>query len=426
MPTAGGPAREPAGRRLRTALGRIPAITGRGVALAATAGLLYLAANQTQVAWLYVFTALIGGAWLTAWFAPGAMLAGLRLRRRVSGRAEGDDLELHAGQPITVEIELTNARRLPALQLRGEEVCPFAPRADRRQPFYAPSVPGRSSAVIRYEVTGARRGWFEFPPVVLATRAPFGLASARRALAAPSGVLLFPEYRELKHLPLFDQRPSVESLVARPGAGGEFIGVREYRPGDPPRHVHWRTTARAGRLIVREFADETQPGLTIALDLRAASAVGDDDDNSLEQAIRVAASLARYADRRGLPVEFVANSRRWPAPAGPLSWWAMMNYLARVAADEAAPFADCLRGARPGGFVAAIFPAPDYAAVEALVDLRRRGAGVMAIVIDPAAFHPGRTDEFDQAGAIRAHLRSHGIDVRVVTAGPEWQRPLEE
>ena len=39
------------------------------------------------------------------------------------------------------------------------------------------------------------------------------------------------------------------------------------RPGDPPRHVHWRTTARAGRLIVKEFAEEQQPALTIDTDL---------------------------------------------------------------------------------------------------------------------------------------------------------------
>ena len=66
------------------------------------------------------------------------------------------------------------------------------------------------------------------------TRAPFGLSRANRTLAAdgPDGVLVFPEYRQLEHLDLYDRQPAAETSAARAGGAGEFIGVRDYNPGD--------------------------------------------------------------------------------------------------------------------------------------------------------------------------------------------------
>ena len=225
---------------------------------------------------------------------------------------------------------------------------------------------------------------------------------------------------------MFDRRLSVETSLTRAGAGGEFVGVREYRPGDPRRNVHWRTTARAGRLIVKEFADQTQPALTIALDLRAGSAIGPDGANTLELGIKVAASLANHAQQRGLPVCLVANSRRWPAPSGPLSWWALMSYLARVAAEGEAPFDECLRRLPPGTFVAAILPAPDPDVLAPLADLRRAGLGVLAVLIDPAPFLVGADGHAYgvEARRLAAELESTGIETRLLGAAPDWERVL--
>jgi uncharacterized protein (DUF58 family) len=267
----------------------------------------------------------------------------------------------------------------------------------------------------------ARRGWFEFPPVMVATRAPFGFFAARRVLPAPAGVLIFPEYRVLKRFPLLDRRPSLHNPFVQVGHGSEFIGVREYRPGDSPRHVHWRTTARAGQLVVKEFSEETQPGLTIALDLRAGSAIGAEDDNTLERAIKVAATVAHYADGRGLPVSLASNSLEWPAPPGPVSRWGAMNYLARVRAGGDRPFADCLRALSGAVFVVALLPAPDGAAVGPLIELKKQGVAVLAVLFDPADDDP---EHAGQAEALAGGLRAAGVNVRVVGGEADWEQAL--
>ncbi len=396
-------------------------ITRRGWAVLLLAVLMYLAANQTQVAWLYVFSALVVGVWLAAAFIPTSSLRGLALARRINGAELTADLELHVGAPVAVELELRNTARAPALQISGAEQCPFAPSAERAQTFFAPIIPSRNSVVMQYATACARRGWFEFPPVTLTTRAPFGFFRAQRALAQDTGLLIFPEYRKLDRFPMLDRRPALQNPFAHMGMGGEFIGTREYRPGDSPRHVHWRSTARSGQLIVKEFAEETQPGLTLALDLRAASAIGTEDDNTLERAIKAAATIAHYADQHGLPLALATNSPQWPAPPSPLSGWALMNYLARVQAGGEKSFAECLRGLRATVFVAALLPAPDDAAIAPLIELKKQGVSVLAVLIDPSPFAPeyaGRSQSL--AGALSAG----GVAVRVIGAEPDWEHSL--
>lgn len=408
--------------------------TPRGWAVAAIALGLYVFANQTQVGWLYVFSALAAALWLCTFGIPGRMLRRLRLARRVNGSALGvdgsaeyADLNPAVGDELQLTLTIHNAGRLPALQLTGADTCPPAPAADRNQPFFINYLSGGQAATLRYTVTCARRGWFTFGPTPLATQAPFGLWSATRVapVDGPDGLLVFPETRPLARLDLFDRQPAVETSLAQAGTGGEFLSVREYRPGDPPRHVHWRTTARAGRLIVKEFAEEQQPALTLALDLRRAACLGGEDDNTLELGIKLAASLARHAHERGLPVRLLTNSRRWPAPVGALSQWALLSYLARVEAEGDDALADALRqvSATPGAFVAAVLPAPDPEAVAPLVNLQRRGLAVLAVLVDPMPFTGDRGLGIE-VRRVAGELAAGGVAVRLIGAAPDWERVL--
>src|SRR5437016_13423600 len=83
------------------------------------------------------------------------------------------------------------------------------------------------------------------------------------------------------------------------GEGSEFYGIREYHPGDPLRRVHWRSSARMGRLAVVEYEHDVSVDLTLVLDARRGSDVGFGSETALEMAVTVAASLARLVLERG-------------------------------------------------------------------------------------------------------------------------------
>jgi hypothetical protein len=152
------------------------------------------------------------------------------------------------------------------------------------------------------------------------------------------------------------------------------------------------------------------------------------EGETLELAIKVAASLAHYALEQDLPFSLATNSRQWPAPAGPLSWWALMSYLARVQAGGDEPLDIALNRLEPGTLIAAILPAPDPGVLAPLRDIRRSGAAAWAVLIDPAPYLPVHIGHGYGVAARRlaAELESAGVDARLVGAEPDWERTLAE
>lgn len=377
----------------------------------------YFFANQTQVGWLYVMSAALAAVVL----ASGWMNRGM-LRRIEGDRMLGDldDADLYEGDEIQVTLTLHNTGASGAAQLRLTESCPLAAPDKRTLPIFVPSLPGRASARLEYTVTLDRRGVYQFPALPLETCAPFGFFSSKRSLDVPTGALVYPEVRPLRRLDLLDRQLAPQ--VARPsaGVGYEVMGVRPYRPGDSPRHIHWRSVARTGQLISKEFADETQPGMTLALDLyQHPYAETESKQTPFEWAVKAATSIGDYALRRGYPLSLVSNDDALPAPPGAVGREALLQYLARVQPTGARTLAGAL--AQPmQAFVAVVLPYPDEAILDALTGLR--GQRVLVVLLDGASFPAGGAEARHLAG----ELRAIGIETRLIVYGVDWAAQLAE
>ena len=137
-----------------------------------------------------------------------------------------------------------------------------------------------------------RRGILRFTGVTLARPDPLGLFRAFcRKIAAPQTVLILPKRYPLPPIALPGAMKYQEggvALAANVGRSEEFVALREYRHGDPLRHIHWRSWAKTGKPIVKEFEDEFFVRHALVLD------TFDDEPNSevLEEAVSVAASFA--------------------------------------------------------------------------------------------------------------------------------------
>lgn len=119
-----------------------------------------------------------------------------------------------------------------------------------------------------------RRGWTRLPGAWLATSGPYGLVEARLNVLAEDRILVLPRQGTIV-LPefmvwLLQRRESgvtdVESGNVLSVAGEEFHGLRAWRVGDSPRHVHWRTTARTGVMMVREHEQPREESLVILVE----------------------------------------------------------------------------------------------------------------------------------------------------------------
>ena len=154
-----------------------------------------------------------------------------------------------------------------------------------------PPLPPRGEAEVRVEFSPLRRGILRFTGVTLARPDPLGLFRSFVKISAPQTVLILPKRYPLPPIALPGAMRYQEggvALAANIGRSEEFVALREYRHGDPLRHIHWRSWAKTGKPIVKEFEDEFFVRHALVLD------TFDDEPHSeiLEEAVSVAASFA--------------------------------------------------------------------------------------------------------------------------------------
>jgi uncharacterized protein (DUF58 family) len=395
--------------------------TTRAGTVLVAALVLYFFANQTQVGWLYVMSALLAGVVLAAFWLGRGGLRGIEGERRIGGRAGAD---IYEGDELAITVTLNNSGRAGAAQIRLREQCPLAapdaPQHDMK--LYIPNLPPKGRVQFEYTVVADRRGLHQFPPLPLESSAPFGFFRRARPLDVLTRALVYPEVRQVHHLDFLDRQYAPQ--IARPtaGFGYEVMGLRPYRPGDSPRHVHWRSVARTGQMVAKEFAEETQPGLALALDLgKHPYPQASSKHTPFEWGVKAAASISDYAARKGYPLSLITNSSNLPAPNGTVTQHMVLEYLARVQPDGEASLAAHLTNGQPGAFLAVVMPWPNEQMVRMLVDLSHRNTRILAVVIDAATFPDGGPS----AAAAAGELRAAGIDVRLLHFSDDWAGQIQ-
>jgi uncharacterized protein (DUF58 family) len=240
-----------------------------------------------------------------------------------------------------------------------------------------------------------RRGLYELGPSWVYGADPFGLFRSTRRIDSVHPVLVYPATVDLTGLML----PAGQVLGGDRRHTGwhqtasHVSSVREYHPGDPVRHIHWRSTAHAGRLMVKEFDVEPVADIWLFLDAEAAVQRGEGDDSTEEYAVTIVASLARHFLSEGRAVGLVALASRHcvvPVDRGQRQLIKLLEELAVIHADGHEPIAETLvaEGERctRNAAVIAVTPSLDERWPAALRGLRDRGIQAGAIVLEPATF----------------------------------------
>lgn len=156
-------------------------------------------------------------------------------------------------------------------------------------------LPAGGTSQVSVELTPLRRGVLHFRSVTVARPDPFGLFRALCSREHGGSLVVLPRRYALPAIPLpGSQRyqPGGVALAAAIGESEEFVSLRDYRPGDPLRRIHWRSWAKAGRPVVKEFQDEYFVRHALILD----TFVAPDDGAVFEEAVSVAASFACTLD----------------------------------------------------------------------------------------------------------------------------------
>ena len=262
--------------------------------------------------------------------ALGLGLAGLVVSGLVSGSSllgiEIQRLEISetsVGRPMTIRYAVRNTNRLmPAFGLTIEELA--SEHADHRgadaiRAFVAHVGPGQR-VICEAVAWPSTRGQMRLNRLRTSTTFPFGIARKSVTVSIPQVALVLPLSGRVKPgVVRGGESHTVENvkLHSRVGADGEIFGIREYVPGDVPRHIAWRATARTGRLIVTQRVMPQPVRVWIALRVSGRDATRD------EQAICIAASLIRRAAREGVGVGLAVPGAGISRPPRTGRWHAM-------------------------------------------------------------------------------------------------------
>jgi uncharacterized protein (DUF58 family) len=369
-------------------------------------------------------------------FSLGAALLALAwvgsLRRPVRLRALRR-LPRHAtvGEPVRYGVELTNLGARAAGHLELEETLPD-PRPDWEAFERAGRAPGPGrnplgllSVYPRWRSLLARGRWAEAPPAApvahigpggvvvaqlrlvprrrgvlrldglrVARREPLGLGLSPARVGEPERLLVLP-----RRYPVAPQRlpgrrrlqPGGVRLAASVGDSREFVGLRDYRPGDSPRHMHWAGWAHGGEPVVKEYQDEYFSRQALVLD----SFVAAGREGDFEAAVSVAASLAEPLQGRDALLDLMFCADRvhtLTAGRGLASTRLLLETLA------------CVRPAERGDFA--------FLGRSVLGHAPRLG-GCLCVLLE---WDPPRRD-------LAGRLRALGVEVRILVVGGSG--PLE-
>jgi uncharacterized protein (DUF58 family) len=371
-------------------LSREPEMTAyKVVTLLASGFFLALVAIAVHQPSVYFMSACCLSVLVVAFFASRFSLGSLSWERRTSDRVfDGDN--------VKVEIRLRSRSRVPRFLVTVEDTLSPWLETEAAPSFLIPVLwPGRE-IVLSYEARARRRGRLELGPLEVVSGDPLGLLTQRRRLPAMSQALIYPRpvelgARELGGADMYEALMSRENAAAREGL--DFHGVRDYQAGDELKHIHWKATARHGRLSVIEFDREPSPETTVVLDLQRGTEVGQDIHTTLEYGVKIAASLASHALQRGGRLSFEARDgrRRYHLEVIRLDHlFQLYEILAVVEADGPEPVsrlvAEAARDLRPGSSLTVITPALTPMLAQQLQQLLSRRATAELILLEASTF----------------------------------------
>jgi uncharacterized protein (DUF58 family) len=204
----------------------------------------------------------------------------------------------------------------------------------------------------RHVIERAPRGRYVLHRAQLEISDPFGLARSITHVGRADTILVYPKVYELDGLFTDSGAPGGDRgrMLLHRTSGYDLHSIREFQHGESLRRVHWRSTAKRGRLMVKEMEDTPRDEAAVVLDCDAQAVAGSPPDSSFDVQVRAAASLLHRLVESGQRSSLIIHGRlrrRIRIGGGGATWPAVLAELATVDADAPRPLATLL--AQPGG-----------------------------------------------------------------------------
>jgi len=201
--------------------------------------------------------------------------------------------EIYARTPGYIKITIKNSKPVPSFLLLSSLKPEIAD-------LYSPIVyvPPKSEKNVSVKVYFTKRGPFELKNIFLHSQFPFGFTWRSKKLATKAAILVFPHITTAAHSlkEFLETENGFTSSSTREGTGGDFLGLREYRRGDPAHRIYWKKQKIEGELYIKQFFDEGNKKIILYISEKASEKI-------IERTASIACSLLEHGSSVGLKTD---------------------------------------------------------------------------------------------------------------------------
>ncbi len=385
----------------------------------------------------FALTYVWGGMFFLSWIWSRICLNGITVNRIPRS------LRAQVGRTYEEIISMQNDSRLTKLWI---ELRDLSELPGHRASSVTTNIGSRQLKEWLIRTICTRRGRFRIGPMELHAGDPFGLFPRVEKIPQEFHIIVLPRTEKIRDFPFPSGRlPGGDALRQRthqvtPNASG----VRDYAPGDSLNRIHWRSTARLRRLIVKEFEFDPQAEVWIILDAEEAIHYGTFEERSPdlvsgvvhgdfelprsteEYAVAIAASLTMHLAERDRAVGFVAHGEArhvLQSDRGEAQLFHILESLAVLNARGQFNLEELLKIEGPriprGASVVVITPSVEHSALAGVRELKRCGLAPVLVLLNSLSFG-GVEGSYKIAYA----AQSEGIPVRLVSYGDSLTEAL--
>lgn len=383
---------------------------------------------------LYYMAAILltlpGISYALGWFA----LRGLEFDRELPAIAwQGEEGE--------IIYKARNTTQVSRYFLKVQEEFPgWITAVEEEPPLF--NVGANDSTRLAYSVQFARRGVYQVDSFDASAMDPLGVFEFTKRVPCAGELVVYPLPEPMRPMGLsgvgrYGWQEMTTALMR--GNGVDPDGVREYAPGDPLRRIHWRQTARTGKLNVIEFEEPESVSIAIILDLQRGTDVGKETDTTLEYGVRLAASVAYEAIQQGSNVQLLTSTgwsqnemtesilRAAALPGrGQSHLFTMLDALARVQAEATQSVSELTQEALQSiaqGTTTIVITARPATGLPGVLSLHTvTGGNAIIVYVDPNSFPTGaRLSQQQDASAFLAALMAARVQPFLLRYHPEGE-----
>ena len=405
--------------------------TSKSIFLLITIILLLAIAWNTDITMVYIFFVIAFVMFVLSFIHLKVNIPDVKLIREVHDVAYEEDI-------LNVKLDIRNKRRLSIYFFEILDRFPGAPPEEEQKSLFILNMKARETKKISYITNCYRRGLWRLGPISIVSQDALGFFKIKKSHKVFSEVLVYPRlFRIFAFPPLASGSVSwmgVETAKIS-GDSHEFFGVREYQRGDAMSRIHWPSTARHNKLIVKQFERNAVQEATIVIDLKKGHDIGSGKETTLEYSVKIAGSIARYLLNEGAFVQMVGYGKETmmlPFGKGEDHVYSILEYLAKVHSDGNLTLSQALEEV---SFVAphrstliTVMLDNDINSLSSLVQFKVKGIKLIIVVLSASTFGQVEEGEYlDKEAAEKFDEALAGLEAYVyrISKGDNLEKKFE-